>query len=343
MQLRHALAIGLALSACAPESAGERTASTAHALAFSELRPLAQIYVGNAGAIDVEETYLPKVVCCENGAAPLEALRAQAVMARSYMFFRSVEDGLGTQAKPFTGTTADQAYFCANPVSQACRDAVVSTKGQITSHANAKGAVTANVSFYIDGPRPACLASKACACPKPATDTSMTPTDHPSDCACFDFASMGAANPAYVTYNWASSGANVRGSTIGSLANESNRGCASQNIQACLAYAGWGYVDQLRFFYGQDMQLRTIDGMLVGGGPDPVLEREGGVEVTGEPSVNDEGGCAVTRTPRRSSIAVLTVGALAFVLGWRRARRGNRRSSPRSSCEGARRSWPCPG
>jgi len=88
-------------------------------------------------------------------------------MARSYMYFpqRGRRSRHGGEA--FTGTTADQAYFCKTTVSQACRDAVLATRDQITAYANAKGDLIANVSFFVDGPRPACLAKKACACDKP--------------------------------------------------------------------------------------------------------------------------------------------------------------------------------
>jgi hypothetical protein len=262
------------IAACASSQSDEHFAQSSAALSISAYRPLTEVYVANAGALDVEGTYLPQVVCCENGNAPSAALQAQAVMARSYMYFRNAADGLGMEAKPFSGTQADQVYHCPRTPSQACRDAVLATKDQVIVYVNATGSVVANVAFYVDGPKPACLASKSCACPQPDTTTPMTPTDHPSTCACFTFASMGAANPKYVTYNWAASGTGVTASTLGSLANESNRGCASQNIQACLAYAGWSYVDLLKFFYGQDVQLRYPDGRVVdpGDGTVPVAQ-----------------------------------------------------------------------
>src|SRR5262249_36937143 len=156
----------------------------------------------------------------------------------------------------------------------------------IGAYTNAKGVLIANVSFFVDGPRPACLAKKACACAEPATSVVMSPTDHPADCECFTFSSNGLANPAYVTYNWASSGTAVKGTTLGDPANESNRGWASQNIQSCLSYAGWSYLDQLRFFYGQDLVLIHPDGSPVDLGSVP----EGGSTSSPPPPPNDGDG-----------------------------------------------------
>jgi uncharacterized protein (TIGR03382 family) len=317
----------LAVVACASSrSDDEPRASTSQALSFTAIKPLDTVYVGSAGAISVENDYLPQVVCCENGAAPKVALEAQAVMARTYMYFRSAADGMGTQAKPFTGTQSDQAYFCKTAVSQACKDAVVATKDQITAYTNGAGKRIANVSFFVDGPRPACLANKTCSCPKPAATTPMTPQDH-ATCDCFAWSSNGIANPAYVTYNWSRTGTDVEGSTIGSTSNESNRGCASQNIQACLAYAGWTYPDLLRFFYGQDIELVHPDGTLVGTdtdagmvGPSASPDAGGASELlpaTSRPSSDDGGGCSSSGGPPGSCAPAF----LALLAAVRRRRR----------------------
>ena len=91
----------------------------------------------------------------------------------------------------------------------------------------------------------------------------MTPANHPAGCDCFDFVSGGLAP--YQTYNWSSTGNGVTrvGYPMANVNHESNRGCAGQNIQACLALAGWSYFDELRFFYGQDIELRRLDGSIV--------------------------------------------------------------------------------
>jgi hypothetical protein len=259
---RRTLAIlTLFAAACSTDPRSRESSSEIkQPLALTKVQPLTTVHVEGAGEIEVENDYLPHVVCCENGAAPLEALKAQAVMARTYMLFRFYGEGVGTAAKPLTGTPADQAYFCQQKASSACKEAVASTRGQFTAYTNGKGERFANVSFFVDGPRPSCLAQKSCSCAKPSTTTSMTPSDHPDGCACFTFSSQGAANPAYVTYNWSHTGTTVAGSALGDPRNESNRGCASQNIQSCLGYAGWSYRDMLAMFYGQDIELVAIDG-----------------------------------------------------------------------------------
>ena len=91
----------------------------------------------------------------------------------------------------------------------------------------------------------------------------MTIAEHPAPCECFDFASNGRASPKYVTFNWALGGRGVQASLLGNPLHGSNRGCASQNIESCLAYAGWRYHDLLRFFYGQDIELRVVAGNVV--------------------------------------------------------------------------------
>lgn len=321
------LSLGI-LGACTSSPPREDVGTTREAIAVSALKPLGQVYVANVtGPLDVETKYLPQVVCCENGAAPKGALEAQAVMARTYMYFSNAESGLGTQAKPFQGTQADQAYHCTTTVSQACRDAVDATRDQISAYTNAKGALILNVSFFVDGPRPSCLANKSCACAEPAATVTMSPTDHPAACQCFTFSSNGLANPAYVTYNWSHTGTAVKGSTIGDPANESNRGCASQNIQACLAYAGWSYLDQLRFFYGQDLVLIHSDGTAIDqptapDGGAPSSQGDGGSTYLGATGHAGDGdsGCAIGARRTRGSFAQLALVVLALVVFRRRGR-----------------------
>lgn len=332
-------ALGTLVASCSLESEAEPPSGvTREPLSLAKVEPLVKVNVKGAGELDVEDNYLPQVVCCENGAAPPEALKAQAVMARSYMVFRYYGEGVGTAAKPLSGTTADQAYFCKQPVSTKCKDAVTATKGQITAYTNAKGDRFANVSFFVDGPRPECIAQKACTCAKPGPTVAMSPADHPADCMCFTFSSQGAANPAYVTYNWSRAGAEVTGSTIGDPKNESNRGCASQNIQACLAYAGWTYADMLRVFYGQDIELRLMDGSEVnlatppaGGAPSPTSPSGANPGANADGSGGgDDGGCAIAAPHARSErtgVTAVVLFASLWMVGLRRRAKERRRSS----------------
>ncbi|MEM6296995.1 MAG: SpoIID/LytB domain-containing protein, partial [Myxococcota bacterium] len=46
-----------------------------------------EVNVTGTGVIDLETEYLPNVVRCENGGANLEALKAQAIAARSVAYY----------------------------------------------------------------------------------------------------------------------------------------------------------------------------------------------------------------------------------------------------------------
>ena len=92
-----------------------------------ELKPFCSVDVEGHGAVDVESDYLPSVVACENGNAPMEALKAQAVAARTYAMFQA-EAG----AEPLAPTTDDQVYGCDYAeVEQRHIDAVEATEGQV--------------------------------------------------------------------------------------------------------------------------------------------------------------------------------------------------------------------
>jgi hypothetical protein len=326
-----------AVAACAAEAPDDTFATNALPLVVADMEPLTRVHVSGEGELDVETDYLPKVVCCEHGGAHAEALKAQAVMARTYLHFIYFSGGKGTAERPLSGTTSDQAYHCARAVTDDCRSAVAATAGEITAYSRADGELVANVSFFVDGPRPGCLASGDCACDEPQASTKMTPDDHPAGCDCFDFASMGAANPSFVTYNWGLEGDAVAGSTIGSLSHESNRGCASQNIQNCLARAGWPYADLLLMFYGGDIELRYADGRAVSADDAPPAaqpEQGGGASGAGPGREGDRaaldgdpGGCAVSRAvgPGNEGRAS-ALGLLVVALAARRRRRGHRRA-----------------
>ena len=50
------------------------------------LNAYCSIVVANKGTVDMETDYVPNVTCCENGGAPEQALRSQAVAARSVAY-----------------------------------------------------------------------------------------------------------------------------------------------------------------------------------------------------------------------------------------------------------------
>ena len=107
-----------------------------------------QVSIVGVGTLDVETDYLPHVVGCENGAASYEALRAQAVAARSFTYYKlnrgeSITDGEG-----------DQVYSCSAEPSQEHYDAVSSTSGEVIMYGD-----IVVCTFYVAGAIPTARAA----------------------------------------------------------------------------------------------------------------------------------------------------------------------------------------
>jgi len=180
--------------------------------------------VTGVGERDVETDYLPHVVQCENGAADIEALRAQAVAARTFLYYKletagQIGDGQG-----------DQVYSCGRtPLTQHVQ-AVADTAGVVlTYHADVI------CSFYVAGA-----------------------TQSPPDCQ----GNTGASTETYVTYNDGLSGDAIHQSTLGWVdpGNYRNRGCMSQNGAQCLEDAGRDWQQILHFYYGADIGIEQAVG-----------------------------------------------------------------------------------
>ena len=183
--------------------------------------------------VPMETDYIPHVVACENGAASYEALKAQAVAARTYAYRHFLNTG-----KTIVGDGQDfQVYTCSNKPSQKHFQAAQDTQGIIISHKS--NILTA---FYVAGAIP----SNKSTCIYKSGDSDPTKTQK------------------HVTYNWGKSGSNVSGSNLGYLSNPTNRGCMSQNGAACLSNAGWKYRDILKFFYGDDITFLQATGSCIG-------------------------------------------------------------------------------
>src|SRR5215213_5337795 len=100
---RRAALLALLLSACADRE-GLWVAAKVDFNAVDA--PLPQAYcaadVQGKGLRDTETDYIPHVLQCENGGAGLEALKAQAIAARSVLYYHmatsgSICDGQGCQ------------------------------------------------------------------------------------------------------------------------------------------------------------------------------------------------------------------------------------------------------
>jgi hypothetical protein len=246
------------------------------------------------GYVDVEGDYLPHVVNCENGNASLEALKAQAVAARSYLYYKldvygEISDGTG-----------DQVYTCGREPAMEHYLAVDATSGQVLMYEGVQVAA-----FYVAG---------ALQDPPDCTGGTYDPTN----------------TERFVTYNQGTSGDDVEQTTLGFVdpSNKANRGCMSQNGSDCLAEAGWLWESILRFYYGEDIEITRAEGPCV-----EVSEPDAGPVDAGLDGAADAGsgagggdgwflgGCAATSSAGRAMLptAVALIFMLfAFVRGRRR-------------------------
>jgi len=207
------------------------------------------------GDVDVESDYLPSVVNCENGGASFEALKVQAVAARSFLYYKldlygEIGDGTG-----------DQVYSCGREPGAEHELAVAATSGEVLQYQGVQIAA-----FYVAGA-----------------------LQDPPDCR------GGTNDPTsteqYVTYNQGLSGDSIEQTPLGWVdpSNKANRGCMSQNGSDCLADAGWVYDDILRFYYGEDIEIVRAEGTCIE--PEPPPPDAGGVPgVDAGPGQPDAGG-----------------------------------------------------
>ncbi len=196
------------------------------------------IQVGNyTNKIDIENDYLPHVVCCENGNASDAALRSQAVAARSYLYYKLLRDG------SIGDSQSDQVYTCNRAPSARHYQAVADTAGQILTYNN-----TVVAAFYVSGAIP----QVSNMCIPTSTDTDPHGNEH------------------YVTYNEGLSGNNITQTSLGwrNERNYANRGCQSQNGANCLGNLGYNYEDILRFYYGEDIVIEQVQGACIAPLPD---------------------------------------------------------------------------
>lgn len=310
--IRTVVGIGaaLALAACASDPNGEMDGEPIDTASLP-LTALCDVTVAGVGARDVELNYLPHVVMCENGAASFEALKAQAVAARTYLYY---------SLKGVSGTIADganaQVYSCGKEPSSDVVRAVSETAGEVLQY---EGATIC--SFFVAGGKgdgPSCVGASS------------------------------ASTEKYVTYNEGRSGDSIHQSTLGSTnpKNKANRGCMSQNGADCLAENGKEYQEILRFYYGADISIVRAAGACIAttgdDEHDPTTGGDGGdvanaadatgdgggagiAPVTSLPDV--EGGCAMARSLGNQS--EFSIKALVVAIGMVAIRKGRRSSHSR--------------
>lgn len=198
----------------------------------ASIQAMCNVTVEGMGSFDVETEYLPRVIACENGNAPPEALRAQAIAARTYL--------LHHQRSVIQSGEHFQVFSCPSlhhtaPIPQRYLDAVDSTSGLIIGHGS-----TIICSFYVSGAEP--------------STQSCIPLDTDRD-------ALGSEH--HVTYNYCRSGGDVTPSTQGSSTSPANRGTMSQHGANCLATQGWNWQEILRFYYGDDIQIGQSQGTCI--------------------------------------------------------------------------------
>ena len=218
---------------------------SASSQAHAQFDALPTINVTGSGNIDTEGDYVPNVVKCENGLASFEALKAQAVAARTFAYYKMDLNG-------FIGDgTSDQVYSCAGSTGTIHHQAAQATEGEILWVRDNIGSQNDVLiaSFYVAGAIPD--ANQAFNINAPgiiagASDPDPTGTEH------------------HVTYTYANdlTGGFNQGSTQGfrgtpTNPNWPNRGSSSQNGADFLSDNSVSYLDILKYYYGADIELRT--------------------------------------------------------------------------------------
>jgi MYXO-CTERM domain-containing protein len=230
--MRHAkwgLGLSIVLVGCGPEGDRERVQKTKQEIAAPLAEAFCNVQVDGIGSVAMETDYLPHVIQCENGGANLQALKAQAIAARSVAYYNmasqgSICDGQGCQV-----------YSCGATPGPEHLQAVAETSGQYLSFDD-----TLTYGFYVAG------------------DNNVSPP------GCVG---VSGATEHYVTYNEGKSGNDVEQTTLGYVGPPGfgqNRGCMSQWGARCLEnHNGYDALGILRFFYGADIGILTAPGPCV--------------------------------------------------------------------------------
>ncbi|MBX3125461.1 MAG: thrombospondin type 3 repeat-containing protein [Polyangiaceae bacterium] len=204
------------------------------------------IVVEGKGTKSMEEDYLPRVITCENGGASLQALKAQAIAARSVAYYAIATKG------SICDSQGCQVYTCGAAPQAKHYQAVKETAGMYLSHSS-----MLTYGFYVAG------------------DSKVTAPSCKGNTA-------NASTEKYVTYNEGKTGAGVKMTTLGYIPpNQSiygqNRGCMGQWSSRCLENSkGYDYKQILQFFYGADIKITTAPGPCVT--PVPVDTDGDGIE-----------------------------------------------------------------
>lgn len=168
------------------------------------------------------EDYVARVCTRENGAAGFEALKAQAVAARTYVLHAMKDEpGLGTAARPLPNSQEFQTY--ASVASPGCAAAAGQTRRLVMRWSG-----SLLIANYVAGAR--------------LKDDGFTGDDP-------------TRTEKWVTYNRGRVGPRVIPTALSRVDRADNRGCMSQNGADWMARRGFDFVAILRFYYGDDVWL----------------------------------------------------------------------------------------
>jgi hypothetical protein len=220
----------LALAGCGPGSSGDESVATvAQPIAAPLPQAFCTIEVEGKGPKDAENDYLPHVITCENGGANLQALKAQAIAARSVAYYNMAGKG------SICDSQGCQVYGCSATPQAKHYQAVAETAGQYLSYDS-----MLTYGFYVAG------------------DSNVQPP------GCID---VGGSTTGYITYNEGKTGTAVEQTTLGYVGPPGygqNRGCMGQWGARCLENNnGYDYLKILQFYYGADIQILTAPGPCV--------------------------------------------------------------------------------
>lgn len=207
--------------------------------------------VNDAQQLPVETNYLPHVVEAENGAGPMQSLMAQAIAARSYLYYSLNTAGFigdGQNAQVYTNPSL-------GPPDAAQIAAVQLTDRMILRYGGSGSGETTIASFYAAGEIPLATTSPFGFAPPSGGGNAATQPD--------------------ITYNRGLTGNNIHQTPQGFITNPPsgnilNRGSLSQNGANFLADNGWDYLDILRYYYGADIQVEIAAIPADGSVPAPI-------------------------------------------------------------------------
>lgn len=204
-----------------------------------------QVEVKRFGRLDLEKDYLPRVVWCENREAPeasFEALKAQAIAARTYALYRVYDYTSPGALDPGHGTASqsDQSYDCGTPSGaswERAQRAVAQTSGQVFINATTGHIVWG---CYASGADRDLRDATCRATSSHYTERHMTRNQGRAwGAPGFSQTTLGGVSPSSSTYN--------------------NHGCMGQKEANCLASAqGKSASEILRYFYG-NVRLVQLD------------------------------------------------------------------------------------